>query len=89
MGTNNSYKQFLEKSFHDNLTPNDLKINLEPTIGNQNEEFVNQFVNQFVNSKLQSNLTSTECINVKEQVNKSQEITIQKLISPTISPTQV
>ena len=38
-----SHKEFLEKCFHDKLTPNGLKINLEPTIGNQNEEFVNQW----------------------------------------------
>ena len=38
-----SQKEFLEKCFHDKLTPNGLKINLEPTIGNQNEEFVNQW----------------------------------------------
>ena len=33
-----SHKEFLEKCFRDKLTPNGLKINLEPTIGNQNEE---------------------------------------------------
>ena len=37
-----SHKEFLEKCFCDKLTPKGLKINLEPTIGNQNEEFVNQ-----------------------------------------------
>ena len=37
-----SHKEFLEKCFRDKVTPNCLKINLEPTIGNQNEEFVNQ-----------------------------------------------
>ena len=36
-----SHKEFLDKCFRDKLTPNGLKINLEPTIGNQNEEFVN------------------------------------------------
>ena len=36
-------QEFLEKCFGDKLTPNGLKINLEPTIGNQNEEFVNQW----------------------------------------------
>ena len=37
-----SHKQFLEKRFRDKLTSNALTIILEPTIGNQNEEFVNQ-----------------------------------------------
>ena len=37
-----SQKKFLEKCFHDKLTPNDLKINLGHAIENQNEEFVNQ-----------------------------------------------
>ena len=37
------HKEFLEKCFRDKLTPNGLKINLELTIGNQNEEFVNQW----------------------------------------------
>ena len=37
-----SNKEFLERCFHDKLTPNGLKISLEHTIGNQNEEFVNQ-----------------------------------------------
>ena len=35
-----SNKEFLEKCLHDKLTPNGLKINLEPTMGNQNEKFV-------------------------------------------------
>ena len=35
-----SHKELLEKCFHDKLTLNGLKINLEPTMGNQNEEFV-------------------------------------------------
>ena len=38
-----SHKEFLEKRFRDKLTPTGLKINLEPTIGNQNEKFVNQW----------------------------------------------
>ena len=38
-----SHKEFLEKFLHDKLTPNGLKINLEATIGNQNEDFVNQW----------------------------------------------
>ena len=38
-----SYKEFLEKYFHDKLTLNGLKISLEPTIWNQNEKFVNQW----------------------------------------------
>ena len=38
-----SNKELLEKCFHNNLTPNGLKINLEPTIRNQNKEFVNQW----------------------------------------------
>ena len=38
-----SHEKFLEKCLHDKLTPNGLKSNLEPTIGNQNEEFVNQW----------------------------------------------
>ena len=37
-----SHKEFFEKCFCDKLKPNGLKINLEPTIGNQNEKFVNQ-----------------------------------------------
>ena len=37
-----SHKEFLEKRFRDKLTSNALTIILEPTIGNQNEEFVNQ-----------------------------------------------
>ena len=37
-----SQKKFLEKCFHDKLTPNGLKINLGHAIENQNEEFVNQ-----------------------------------------------
>ena len=38
-----SQKEFSEKCFRDKLTSNGLKINLKPTIGNQNEEFVNQW----------------------------------------------
>ena len=38
-----SHKEFLEKCFHDNLTPNSLKINLEPTRGNQHEAFINKW----------------------------------------------
>ena len=38
-----SHKEFLEKCLHDKLTPNCLRINLEPAIGNQNQEFVNQW----------------------------------------------
>ena len=38
-----SNKELLEKCFHNNLTPNGLKINLEPTVRNQNKEFVNQW----------------------------------------------
>ena len=38
-----SHKEFLEKCFRDKLTPNGLKINLDPTIWNKNEEFVNQW----------------------------------------------
>ena len=38
-----SHKEFIEKCFRDKLTPNGLKTNLEPTIENQNEEFVNQW----------------------------------------------
>ena len=38
-----SHNKFLEKYFRDKLTPNGSKLNLEPTIGNQNEEFVNQW----------------------------------------------
>ena len=38
-----SHNKLLEKYFRDKLTPNGSKINLEPTIGNQNEEFVNQW----------------------------------------------
>ena len=102
-----SHKEFLEKCFRDKLTPNGLKINLEPTIGNQNEEFVNQWYKiqdncakqlmkrtikfcettiketeheiKEIDSKLQSNLRSTEYNNIKEQVSKNQEVTIQQL----------
>ena len=38
-----SHREFLEKCFRDKLTLNGLNINLEPSIGNQNEEFVNQW----------------------------------------------
>ena len=102
-----SHKEFLEKCFRDKLTPNGLKINLEPTIGNQNEEFVNQWYKiqddcakqlmkmtikfcetriketeheiKEIDSKLQSNLRSTEHNNIKGQVSKNQEVTIQQL----------
>ena len=84
-----------------------MKINLEPTIGNQNEEFVNQWYKiqddcakqlmkmtikfcettikeavheiKEIDSKLQSNLPSTEYSNIKGQVSKNQEVTIQQL----------
>ena len=102
-----SHKEFLEKCFRDKLTPNGLKTNLEPTIGNQNEEFVNQWYKiqddiakqlmkitikfceitiketeheiKEIDSKLQSNLRSTEYSNIKGQVSKNQEVTIQQL----------
>ena len=102
-----SHKEFLEKCFRDKLTPNGLKINLEPTIGNQNEEFVNQWYKiqddcakqlmkmtikfckttiketeheiKEIDSKLQSNLPSTEYSNIKGQVSKNQEVTIQQI----------
>ena len=38
-----SQKEFSEKCFRDKLTPNGLKIDLKLTIGNRNEEFVNQW----------------------------------------------
>ena len=102
-----SHKEFSGKCFRDKLTPNGLKINLEPTIGNQNEEFVNQWYKiqddcakqlmkmtikfcettiketeheiKEIDSKLQSNLRSTEYNNIKGQVSKNQEVTIQQL----------
>ena len=102
-----SHKEFLEKCFRDKLTPNGLKTNLEPTIGNQNEEFVNQWYKiqddiakqlmkitikfceitiketeheiKEIDSKLQSNLRSIEYSNIKGQVSKNQEVTIQQL----------
>ena len=89
------------------ITPNGLKINLEPTIGIQNKEFVNQCYKiqddcakqlmkmtikfsettiketeheiKEINSKLQSNLASTDYSNIKGQVSKNQEVTIQQL----------
>ena len=102
-----SHKEFLEKCFHCKLTPNGLKTNFEPAIGNQNEEFVNQWyiiqddcAKQLmkmtitfcettiketeheikeIDGKLQSNLPSTENSNIKGQVSKNQEVTIQQL----------
>ena len=56
--------------------PNGLKINLEATIGNQNEEFVKV---KETDSKLQSSLPSTEYSTIKEQVSKNQELTIQQI----------
>ena len=71
-----SHKEFLEKLLHDKLMPNGLKINLEATIGNQNEEFVKV---KETDSKLQSSLPSTEYSTIKEQVSKNQELTIQQI----------
>ena len=102
-----SHKEFFEKCFRDKLTPIALKINREPTMGNQNEEFINQWykiqddstkqlmkmIGKFcetkiketeheikeIDSKLQLNLPSTEYSNIKGQLSKNQELTIQKL----------
>ena len=71
-----SHKEFLEKLLHDKLMPNGLKINLEATIGNRNEEFVKV---KETDSKLQSRLPSTEYSTIKEQVSKNQELTIQQI----------
>ena len=102
-----SHKEFLEKCCRDKLTPNGLKINLEPSIGNKNEEFVNQGYKiqddcakqlmkmtikfcettiketeheiKEIDSKLPSNLPCTEYSNIKGQVSKDEEVTIQQL----------
>ena len=56
-----SLKDLLEKSLHDKLTPNGLKISLEATIGNQNEEFVNQWYKIQVCAKQLMKMTIKFC----------------------------
>ena len=40
-----SYKELMEKCLKDKLTPNGLTFDLEPTTGNQSEEFVTEWYN--------------------------------------------
>ena len=42
-GRYESHKSFLEKCITENVIPNGLKLELEPTIGNHDEEFISNF----------------------------------------------
>ena len=45
-GRHESHKSFLEKCITENVIPNGLKLELEPTIGNHDEEFLSCWYNK-------------------------------------------